>query len=63
MSPHMKPRKAKNEQAMRTTISMPPAVFLAALKRQRALAHGTFSDYMQSLVRKDAIESESAMAA
>lgn len=40
---------------MRTTVSMPPRLFLAAIERQRKLALATFSDYFQMLVRRDAM--------
>lgn len=41
---------------MRTSISMPPVIFLKGVERQRQNGFATFSDYLQDLVRRDAIK-------
>lgn len=41
---------------MRTSISMPAAMFYKALEQQQRRAYPTFSDYIQELVRRDAMK-------
>lgn len=45
--------KRRHEMAVRTTISMPPIIFEAGHERARARAFGSFSDYVQALIRAD----------
>lgn len=46
-------RKRPHESAVRTTISLPPLLWDVGTKRQAKLGFGTFSDYIQDLVRHD----------
>ena len=48
-----KPTKRQHEMAVRTTISMPPVIFDAGRERARLRAFGSFSDYIQALIRAD----------
>jgi hypothetical protein len=56
----VKARKRSQEKAMRTSISMPPVVFIKAMERQRTYGFPTFSDYLQHLLRADARKKEAA---
>lgn len=51
-------RKKQTRRSMRTSISMPAQMFLKAVHRQRSRAYPTFSDYIQELVRRDAMLEE-----
>ena len=42
-------------RSMRTSISMPAHMFTKAIEKQQKHGYPTFSDYIQSLVRKDAL--------
>jgi hypothetical protein len=48
-------RKRTHELAVRTSISMPPTLWDAAASRQHARGFTSFSDYMQDLIRRDAL--------
>lgn len=49
----LKQAKRRHEMAVRTTISMPPVIFEAAQQSARLRAFGSFSDYIQALIRAD----------
>lgn len=40
----------------RTTISMPEAAYQRAVQRQHELGYASFSDYIQALLRQDAVQ-------
>lgn len=44
--------KRDYEKAVRTTISMPPELHRIAVKTQEQQCFSTFSDYIQSLIRR-----------
>ena len=46
--------KRTREHAARTTISMPPALMRRALHNQQQMSFGTFSHYIQDLIRRTA---------
>jgi Arc/MetJ-type ribon-helix-helix transcriptional regulator len=49
----LKQAKRRHEMAVRTTISMPPVIFDMGQERARVRAFGSFSDYIQELIRAD----------
>lgn len=49
----LKTGKRRHELAVRTTISMPPPIFEIGLERAKREAFGSFSDYIQALIRAD----------
>lgn len=49
-------QRHRRMSAARTTISMPEAVYQRAVERQKALGYSTFSDYIQALLRSDALQ-------
>ena len=52
-----KPVKSKrtHECVVRTSISMPPILWDAATNKQRTAGYPSFSDYIQNLIRLDAL--------
>ena len=51
----MKNTKRDHERCVRTSISMPPALFDRAVDRTRSRGYSTFSDYIQHLLREEDI--------
>lgn len=45
--------KRKDEQAARTSISMPPTIMAIGQQNMRIKSFGSFSDYIADLIRND----------
>jgi hypothetical protein len=50
-----KARKKLHERVVRTSISMPPIIYSAGIERQHKRGYPCFSDYLQNLIRQDAL--------
>lgn len=50
-------RKPKHQQAVRTTMTFPPAIWELGRKRMSALGYGDFCGYVHELIRVDAGQS------